>query len=343
MDRNSAGSSGRIRTPLCDLLGITHPVVLAGMGGGHTSPELVAAVSNAGGLGIFGASWMTPDEIREETARIRALTSAPFGLNLLLFAHEDERLDAVLAERPAVLSFAWPAAEQALGPIFARAHQAGAKVMHMAPSLSDARMAAGAGADIIVAQGTEGGGHVGVMSTMVLVPQVVSALPDRPVLAAGGIADGRGLAAALALGAAGVVVGTRFLATDEAPIPATFKQVIVNSDGHDTELSGIPDLISGRLWPGAIPRVWRNGVIRQWAGREWELRQRRAAVREDVLAASDAGDVDRALLWFGQDAGLIDTVEPAAEILTRMVNEARDIIAGRLARMVASGSVEAKT
>lgn len=334
MVRDSADSSDRIRTPLCDLLGITHPVVLAGMGGGHTSPELVAAVSNAGGLGIFGASWLTAAEIRDQIARIRGLTSAPFGLNLLLFAHDDERLDAVLAERPAVLSFAWPAAEQALGPIFARAHHAGGKVMHMVPTLSEAQRATDAGADIIVAQGTEGGGHVGVMSTMVLVPQVVRAVPDRPVLAAGGIADGHGLAAALALGAAGVVVGTRFLATLEAPIPSTFKQVIVNSDGHDTDLTALPDLISGRLWPGALPRVWRNSVIRQWTGREWELRQRRAAVLADVRAASEAGDPDRAILWFGQDAGLIDAVEPAAKIVNRMIHEARDIIGGRLAGMV---------
>jgi NAD(P)H-dependent flavin oxidoreductase YrpB (nitropropane dioxygenase family) len=304
------------------------------MGGGHTSAELVAAVSNAGGLGIFGASWMTAAEIHEQTARIRELTSAPFGLNLLLFAHEDDRLDGVLSERPAVLSFAWPTAEQSLDTVFARAHEVGARVMHMVPSLAEARRAADAGADIIVAQGTEGGGHVGMMSTIVLVAQVVRAVPDRPVLAAGGIADGRGLAAALALGAAGVVIGTRFLATDEAPIPDTFKRAIVASDGHDTELTTIPDIISGRLWPGALPRTWRNTVIRQWAGREWELRQRRAAVRSDVLAASEAGDADHALLWFGQDAGLIDAVQSAADVVHSMVREAADVIAGRLRQMV---------
>lgn len=330
MTQQPGRAAGGIHTPLCDLLGIAHPVVQAGMGGGHTSPELVAAVSNAGGLGILGASWMTPDDIHEQTALIRRQTAAPFGVNLLLFAHEDDRLDAALAERPAVISFAWPAAEQDLAAIFARAHMAGARVMHMVPSLDDARRAALAGADIIVAQGTEGGGHVGMMSTMVLVPQVVSAVPDRPVLAAGGIADGRGLAAALALGAAGVVVGTRFLATPEAPLPDSFRQAIVNSDGHDTELSDIPDIISGRLWPGAVPRVWRNSVIREWSGREWLLRQRRVAVRAEVWEASDTGDADRSLLWFGQDAGLIDSVEPAGEIVVRMVREAREIIAGRL-------------
>ena len=317
------------------MLGIAHPVVLAGMAGGNTSPELVAAVSDAGGLGIFGASWLTPVDIRERTARIRALTSAPFGLNLLLFAHEDDRLDAVVAERPPVLSFAWAAGDQRLDAIFAKAHNAGAKVMHMVSSVTEAVRAAEADADIIVAQGTEAGGHVGVMGAIALVPQVVHAVPDRPVLAAGGIADGRGLAAALALGAAGVVVGTRFLATHESPIHPNFKQAIVASDGHDTDLTDLPDVLTGQMWPGALSRVWRNALIREWSGREWEMRQRRPLVLSEARTARAAGDADRTVLWFGQDAGLIESIEPAGEIVARMVREACEIITGRLARMVA--------
>ena len=328
------GSPGLIKTPFCDLLGIPHPIVQAGMGGGHSSPELVAAVSNAGGLGIFGASWLSAADVRKEVARIHDLTTAPFGINLLLFGHEDDRLDEALRQRPAVMSFAWPTEEQSLPVIFARAHEAGAKVMHMVPSLAEARRAADAGADVIVAQGTEGGGHVGMMSTIVLVAQVVRAVPDRPILAAGGIANGHGLAAALALGAAGVVVGTRFLATRESPIPDSYKRIIVESDGHDTELSTVPDIISGRLWPGAVPRVWRNAVIREWSGREWELRQHRAAVRSAVIEADEVGNPERALLWFGQDAGLIDAVEPAADVVERMVREAHDIIVNRLAQAI---------
>jgi NAD(P)H-dependent flavin oxidoreductase YrpB (nitropropane dioxygenase family) len=325
----------QLRTPVCDLLGIAHPVVLGGMASG-TSAELVAAVSNAGGLGVLGVSGRSPTEIRDQTAKIRQRTSAPFGLNILLFYKDEATLDTALELRPAVMAFAWPTADQALTDVFARAHDTGALVMHMASRVRDAIRAAEAGADVIVAQGSEGGGHVGVMGTMPLVPQVVSAVAPKPVLAAGGIADGRGLAAALALGAVGVLLGTRFLATPEAPLHPNFKQAILASDGHDTDLSEIPDLISGRVWPGAFARAWRNGVIREWAGREWEVRQRQALVAAEVAAARAAGDADRTPLLFGQDAGLIETIEPAGEIVARIVCEAHAIIAGRLAQLATS-------
>lgn len=178
-----------------------------------------------------------------------------------------------------------------------------------------------------VAQGSEGGGHVGVMGAIVLVPQVVTAVRPKPVLVAGGIADGRGFAAALALGAEGVLIGTRFLATPEAPIHPNFKQAIVASDGHDTDLTEIPDIIPGQVWPGAFSRAKRNAFIREWVGREWELRQRRPQVDSDVMAARAAGDTDRAILFYGQDAGLIDSIGPAGEIVARMVREACDVIA----------------
>jgi NAD(P)H-dependent flavin oxidoreductase YrpB (nitropropane dioxygenase family) len=322
----------RLHTPLCDLLGITHPIVLGGMASGTAAP-LVAAVSNAGGLGTLGASGRSPAEVREQTARIRELTAAPFGLNILLFLHEEATLQAVLEQRPAVAAFAWPHADQDLAEVFRRAHDAGALVMHMASRLDEAARAAEAGADVIVAQGSEGGGHVGVMGTMVLVPQVVAAVAPKPVLAAGGIADGRGLAAALALGAEGVLLGTRFLATREAPLHDNFKQAIVASDGHDTDLTEIPDLITGRVWPGAFARTWRNALLREWAGREWQVRQRRSLIADAVAAARAAGDAERTPLLFGQDAGLIDSIEPVAEVMTRMVREAHELINGRLARL----------
>jgi NAD(P)H-dependent flavin oxidoreductase YrpB (nitropropane dioxygenase family) len=319
----------RLHTPLCDLLGITHPIVLGGMASG-TAAELVAAVSNAGGLGILGASGRSPTEIREQTSRIRALTAAPFGVNILLFYGDEAAVKEVLAQRPAVAAFAWPTAEQDLAEMFARAHDVGARVMHMAARLDDAKRAAEAGADIIVAQGSEGGGHVGMMSTIVLVPQVVAAVAPIPVLAAGGIADGRGLAAALALGASGALLGTRFLATPEAPLHPHFKQAIVNSDGHDTDLTEIPDLITGRVWPGALARTWRNALLREWAGREWLLRQQRPQVAAAVAAARAAGDAERTPLLFGQDAGLIDAIEPVGDLMARMVREAQAIITERL-------------
>lgn len=338
MGTNHRSSSGApLTTRFCTLVGVRHPVVLGGMGPPSTSPELVAAVSNAGGLGILGCSGLTPDQVREQTARIRALTTAPFGLNLVLFTASEALLAAVLAERPPVASFAWPERDAPLGEIFAPAHTAGCLVMHMVSQVPEARRAVAAGADIIVAQGTEGGGHVGVMGTMALVPQVVDAVAPIPVLAAGGIADGRGLAAALALGAEGALLGTRFLATREATVADGVKQAILASDGHDTDLTEIPDIVTGRVWPGAFARTWRNGLLREWSGREWELRQRRPDVAAQIATARAAGDYDRVPILFGQDAGLIATIEPAAEVVARIVHEARAIMADRLPRLVTQG------
>jgi NAD(P)H-dependent flavin oxidoreductase YrpB (nitropropane dioxygenase family) len=154
------------------------------------------------------------------------------------------------------------------------------------------------------------------------------------VLAAGGIADGRGLAAALALGADGVLLGTRFLASVESPLHPNFKQAILDSDGHDTLLSEIPDLAAGRVWPGAMSRGRRNRFIERWAGREWALRQNRAEAWAAVQAARKAGDVDEAPLSMGQDAGLIHDIPPAGEIVTRMVAEAEEILSQRLPQMM---------
>jgi len=158
----------------------------------------------------------------------------------------------------------------------------------------------------------------------------VKALAPLPVLCAGGIADGRGLAAALALGADGVLLGTRFMATAEAPIHPKFKQAIVNSDGHDTVLTEIPDLASQRVWPGAMSRAQRNSFIERWAGREWALRQNASEVGKQVAAARAVGDVDNASLSFGQDAGLIDSVKTVREVVQDIVAEAEQIIQHRL-------------
>ena len=320
-----------ITTRACSLLGIAHPVVLGGMGPGNTNPELVAAVSNAGGLGILGVSGLRPDDIAKLAADTRRRTERPFGLNLLLFATEPVQVEAVIEARPAVLSTAWASPEQDLRPIFARAHDAGLTVMHMVSTLTEARRAADAGADLIVAQGTEGGGHVGLISTLALVPQVARAVAPLPVLAAGGLADGAGLAAALMLGAEGVLLGTRFLATPEAPVTDAYKQALVASDGHDTLLTEIPDIIAGQVWPGAYARVIRNRLIETWAGREGELRARRAEVRASSVRARQAGDTNESALMAGQSVGLIDRIEPAAVIVERIVREAEAIMRERAA------------
>src|SRR6185503_13429754 len=170
-----------IRTPVCDLLDIEHPIALGGMGSA-TSPALVAAVSRAGGLGALGCHYLTPEQIRARTADIRRETNKPFGLNFLLFDTREDGFAAALDLRPAVMQFAWARPDQDLKRYFDRAHEAGCKITHMAGAVDEAVRAAKAGADVIIAQGTEGGGHVGFMASLPLIPMVVDAVGDKPVL-----------------------------------------------------------------------------------------------------------------------------------------------------------------
>ena len=324
-----------IRTPVCDLLDIEHPIALGGMGSA-TSPELVAAVSKAGGLGALGCHYLTPQQIEERSGAIRRETNKPFGLNFLVFDTREDSFAAALKLRPSVMQFAWAKPEQELKAYFDRAHEAGCKITHMAGAVSEAVRAAEAGADVIIAQGTEGGGHVGWMASMPLIPMVVDAVRPIPVLAAGGFADGRGLVAALSLGADGILLGTRFLATVESPLHPNFKQAIVDSDGHDTQLSEIPDIAAGQVWPGAMTRSRRNKFVERWAGREWALRQNRAEAIARLRAARDAGDVDEGPLSMGQDAGLIHDIPPAADLVRRIAQEADEILSRRLPKLLAS-------
>ena len=319
-----------IRTRVCQSLGIEYPIALGGLGGGHTRPELVAAVSEAGGFGALGCFQLAPDQIRDAAVAIKERTSKPFALNFLMFSFQEECFAAALKEKPAAIALAWPRPEQNLKPYIDRAHDAGCKVTLMAGGVPEAERGAAAGADIIVAQGTEAGGHVGWMATIVLTPMIVDAVAPIPVLAAGGVADGRGLAAALALGADGVLLGTRFLASIESPLHDNFKRAIVESNGHDTVLTEIPDVAAGVVWPGAMSRAKRNRFIERWAGREWTLRQHQAEVLAQVRAARKAGDTDEAPLSFGQDAGLIRDIPSVREIVRRIAAEAEDIISNRL-------------
>jgi NAD(P)H-dependent flavin oxidoreductase YrpB (nitropropane dioxygenase family) len=323
-----------MKTRACDVLGIQHPIVLGGMGSG-TSPELVIAVSNAGGLGIQGCAGRSPAQIAQLVSAVRAgVAENTFGLNLLLFLADEAQIDAVLSARPRIFSSAWSTPEQDLTALFTRAHASGARVLHMVSTVHEARRAAAAGADIIAAQGSEGGGHVGLIGTFALVPQVVRAVAPIPVLLAGGVADGAGLAAAIMLGAEGVLLGTRFLATPEAPLPNACKQAIVDSDGHDTLLSELPDVIAGQVWPGAFARVLRTPFIQEWLGREGEVRQRRVELLQRMQRAREQGDVDGGALLIGQDAGLIDSIEPAASIVERVVREAETILSSRPAEVL---------
>lgn len=318
-----------IHTRICDLLGIDHPIVLGGMGTATTAP-LVAAVSNAGGFGTLGTSAFDAATLAAEIGSIRERTEKPYGINHLLFQIKEDMFAVTLRAKPAVVAFAWARKDQNLRDYFQRAHDSGAKVMHMAGEVPEALRAADAGADVLVAQGTEAGGHVSWMASLPLLPMMVKAVAPLPVLCAGGIADGRGLAAALALGAEGVLLGTRFMATPEAPIHAKFKRAIVESDGHDTVLTEIPDLATQRVWPGAMSRAKRNKFIERWAGREWALRQDAGGVGKEAAAARASGDVDNASISYGQDAGLIDSIKSVKEIVQDIVAEAEEIMKRRL-------------
>jgi NAD(P)H-dependent flavin oxidoreductase YrpB (nitropropane dioxygenase family) len=324
-----------IRTAFTELVGVEHPVVSAGMGAGMAGGELAGRVSEAGGLGVVGASWLPAADVRAMVQQARQLTSNPIGVNLLLFGNE-ELVDVVLETKPAVLSTAWARADQDLAAIFARAHERGSLVMHMVPTLADALRAAEAGADVIVAQGNEGGGHVGEMAATVIVRQVVEAVSPTPVVAAGGFADGAGLAAALALGATGVLLGTRFVATEECPVEADYKRAIVESDGHNTVATTVADTLTGRDWPGAWARVARTRFVEEWLGREPELRRRRAEVFARLEAAEEQGDLGYGLWWIGQSAGLIDAVLPAADVVRQVVADAEEILGKKLPALLST-------
>lgn len=319
-----------IKTPVCDVLGIDVPIVQAPIGSA-TTPALVAAVSNAGALGVLSVTWRSPDEIRRLIRQTKQLTNRPFAINLVLEWSQTERLAACLEEGVPIISFFWGDPS----PYMSAVRDAGAVSIHAVGSIGEARLARDAGVDVIVAQGSEAGGHVrGVVSTMVLVPRVVDAVTPKPVLAAGGIADGRTFRAALALGAQGVWIGSRFLASDEASIHPLYKKSVVTHTEDDTIATTLFDI----GWPGAPHRVIRNSTVETWlatgsppAGKrpgEGESVARTEA-GHDVLRYSDSppqpgmsGDVEALPMYAGQSIGLVGDIAPAGEIIRRLVDDA---------------------
>lgn len=311
-------SRTRLRTPVCPMLGIDLPILQGGMAT-YTSAELVAAVSNAGGLGIIGALRRSPDELRSEIRAVRELTDRPFGVNHVVCLADNAAVELTLAERVPVLSLSWGRAAD----FTRRAHEVGIKVVHQVNTPEEAGQVAADGADVIVAQGTEGGGHVGVMSTLPLVPQVVDAVGRVPVLAAGGIADGRGLAAVLMLGAQGALIGTRFLATPEARGRGRSKDVILNAMGSQTVASKFYDDVLGIRWPGSLVRTIRHPLLDEWGHRQqdWALAAER--LRPSLEAAVAAGD----FVLAGEASGLIHDIVPAGELVQRIAREAEALLA----------------
>ena len=309
----------RLHTAVCKLLRIAIPIFQAGMARA-TTPELVAAVSNAGGLGIIGGLSRTPDELRNEIREVRELTDRPFGVNHVVCRMDRAAVQMTLAQRVPVLSLAWGRATD----LTYQAHEAGIKVIHMVSSPEEAGQVASDGADVIVAQGTEGGGHVGTMSTMSLVPQVVDLVGGVPVLAAGGIADGRGLAAALMLGAQGALIGTRFLATPEARGRGHSKDVILNALGSQTMASKFYDDVLGIVWPGALVRAIKHPLLDEWGDRQQEWTMAAEQLRPALEAAIASGD----FVLAGESAGLIHDMVPAGELVARIAREAEDLLDG---------------
>lgn len=314
-----------LRTPLCDLLGIEAPVMQAAIAP-YTSAELVAAVSNAGGLGSVGTAMRPPAAVREELARTRELTARPFAVNFTLHTLESETWTLALAGRPPVVSFALGDP----GDLVARAHDAGAKVIQQVHTVAQAEHAAARGVDAIIAQGGEAGGFGGPVAALILVPQVVDAVAPVPVLAAGGIADGRGLAAALVLGAQGVNIGTRFLAAAETPIPAAWKQAILAAASEDAvRAEFVPDLFPpGPPAPGTgeryavAPRALRTPFVDGWNADRTGARQAAARLREEVVAALRTDRMHDYVPFTGQTAGAIRDVRPAAALVQDLVAEA---------------------
>jgi len=313
-----------LHTPICDLFGIEHPVFLAGMGG-VAFAEVCAAVSEAGGFGTLGLVGFPPERIRKEMRAVRARTSKPFGVDLLAALPENihTSIDVIVEEGAAAFVAGLGVPE----PVIEKCHRGGVKVMAVCGKVSHAVHAEAAGCDAVVAQGTEAGGHTGQVAAMALVPQTVDAV-KIPVLAAGSIVDGRGLAAALALGAQGAWIGTRFIASHEAHAASGFKQRLVEAGSADTVVT--------RCYSGKPMRVLRNAYVEGWEKRSNEIRpfplQFLESGREGVLSFGvDPVDPTRTCMPAGQGVGAIDEILPVAAIMRRLVEGAR----GEIERLAA--------
>jgi nitronate monooxygenase/enoyl-[acyl-carrier protein] reductase II len=313
------------RSPLCDLVGIEVPVIQAGMSV-FTSPVLAAAVSEAGALGSLGA-WQRPvDQLRRDLAELRDLTDRPFAVNHVVPDLDDDAFAATLEHPPPVVSFALDDA----GDLVPRVHDAGSLVMQQVTTVQQAQVAAERGADIVVAQGGEAGGYGGGISTMSLLPQVVDAIRPVPVVAAGGIADGRGIAAALVLGAAGVNLGSRFLASVEAPVGERWKKALLSFPSEEWVQADFLNALRpnpGALGYGTRVRLLRTEYVERWERRVDEVAADPTAALTELTEAAAAGDQEQLIVVGGQSAGLIERVEPAAEIVRTLVDEARQALA----------------
>jgi len=305
-----------IRTPLCDLLGIEHPIVQGGMAWVATA-ALTAAVSEAGALGILGGGNAPPDYVRAQVRETKRRTRKPFGVNIPLFSpYVDDVVSICIEEGVRVVA----TGAGNPGPIIPRLKEAGILVMPVVASVALAKRLERMGADIIVAEGMESGGHIGEVTTLPLVPQVVDAV-KVPVVAAGGIADGRGLAAALALGAVGIQMGTRFVCTSECEVHPNYKDKIVRAGDRATMVTGTS--------LGHPVRSLRNPM-----SHEFDELERRGASEQEIIEfgtgklrlAVVEGDVNHGTVMAGQVAGMVNDIVPCKELVERIVAQAEDVL-----------------
>lgn len=307
-----------ITTPFSQSFGLRHPIVLGPMGG-VAGGRLAAAVSNAGGLGLVGGGYGDLEWLRTELALVKELATRPWGAGFITWNVTESALELVLDSRPSVmmLSFGDP------GKYAEAIKAAGCKLICQVQDLAGAHLAQQAGADVIVAQGTEGGGHGGARATMALLPAVLDAVPDIPVLAAGGIADGRGVAAALVMGAQGVLMGTRFYATREALGHEQAKQRLVQGKGDETRRTRVFDIVRGYDWPaGYTGRALHNSFMQRWEGHEAQLADNVSTEGPAFWAATADGDYDVAMVWAGEAVDLIDSVPSAADVIEKISAQA---------------------
>lgn len=316
-----------LRTPLCELVGIEHPIIQAGMGPFGSGAELAAAVSNAGAIGSLGGAARAVDDLRKQLAFLRELTSRPFIVNFTQpwLQQSPESFDVALDAKPRVISLALGDP----GELVKRAHDAGILFVQQVHTVRQARQVAERDVDVIIAQGTEAGGFGGTVATSVLVPQVVDAVGPIPVVAAGGTADGRGLAAALILGAEGVNVGTRFLASAEASVSEKWKRAILDAESEDAVKVDVWDDIFPKPGGGAfdvVPRALRTRFIDEWRARPEDARQQTEGLQGEVWSGISQGRMEEFVPFGGQTAGLIRDVRPAAEIVRQFVREAEEAL-----------------
>ena len=315
-----------LETPLCSLLGVSVPIIQGPLGGPWSpSLRLAAAVSDAGALGSLPTALRSPEQVREDIASLRDMTARPYAVNHTMKPFVEDVFAEIVRAAPPVVSFALGCRAD----VIARVHDAGSLFVQQVHTVAQAAEAVEAGADVIVAQGGEAGGFGGAASTMVLVPQVVDAVHPVPVVAAGGVADGRGLAAALALGAQGANVGTRFVLSEEAELSDGYKQALLAARSEETLRAAFVNDLLPPASDGAyatVPRVIRNAFVEEWDGREDDVRTMQAELVERMRAAIRENRVHEVMVITGEVAGAISDVLPAAEIVRRMATGAEDVL-----------------